>query len=173
MREVARHLGKGFVLTVDYGYPAEDLYSAAHRRGTLLCYYKQTFTEDPFVRVGQQDITAHVDFTALTKAGKEEGLKPLLLSTQRDYLFGLGLPAFIRALEQKSLGAMEYRRNRLGMEELVKEGDLGRLRVLIQTKGLPASSFSASDLLPSPAPDSTGLHVPLLAPQEPDEFINL
>ncbi|MBI2863983.1 MAG: SAM-dependent methyltransferase [Chloroflexi bacterium] len=134
IREVARHLRRGFVITIDYGYPAAELYSASRPRGTLLCYYRHSYLEDPYVRVGQQDITAHVDFTALAKAGEEEGLLPLRLCPQRDFLLSLGLSDFVNELEKKGLSA-EYRANRLAMEELVKPDGLGRLKVLVQGKG--------------------------------------
>ncbi|MDO8673939.1 MAG: SAM-dependent methyltransferase [Dehalococcoidia bacterium] len=134
IREVGRRLQRGFVLTIDYGYPAADLYSSVRPRGTLLCYYKHSYLEDPYVRVGQQDITAHIDFTALARAGEEEGLAPISLTSQRDFLISLGLPAFVSELKQKGLGAAEYRANFLALEELANPNGLGRLKVLLQSK---------------------------------------
>ena len=56
------------VMTIDYGHTAEDLYGPERKSGTFLCYYSQTTSEDAYERVGQQDMTAHVDFTTLAQA---------------------------------------------------------------------------------------------------------
>ena len=53
-----------FVLTIDYGHTAQDLYGLERKDGTFLCYFQQRTNDDPFIRVGEQDMTAHVDFRA-------------------------------------------------------------------------------------------------------------
>ena len=74
MRQVAESLGRGVVITIDYGHSAQDLYGADRSKGTFLCYYSQMASEDPYIRVGYQDMTAHVDFTTLATVGEEAGL---------------------------------------------------------------------------------------------------
>ena len=74
IREVAIVLKKGFVLTVDYGYTSYELYHHKRIAGTMLCYHNHTINDDPFLHVGEQDITTHVNFSALLHAGIKEGL---------------------------------------------------------------------------------------------------
>ena len=82
---------RGYVVTVDYGYPARELYSPARRQGTLLCYYRHTVQEDPYDRIGRQDMTSHVDFTSLVWAGRSVGLELLGFTDQLSFLMGLGV----------------------------------------------------------------------------------
>ncbi|HZS11827.1 MAG TPA: SAM-dependent methyltransferase [Nitrospirales bacterium] len=91
MREVARVLARGSVVTIDYGHTASDLYDPQRRDGTLLCYYHQTASDDPYTRVGLQDMTAHVDFTALATAGDEAGLRVTGFTNQMSFLMGWGI----------------------------------------------------------------------------------
>ncbi|MBI4233243.1 MAG: SAM-dependent methyltransferase [Chloroflexi bacterium] len=134
MQEVAAALERGFVLTIDYGALAPELYSAARTGGTLRCYYKHTLSGNPYVRVGQQDITAHVDFSAPMELGARCGLECLGYTTQREFLLNLGFEAFLKGLAQKRLPQREYLSNRMGMEELVRPEGLGRFKVLAQGK---------------------------------------
>src|SRR5438094_482902 len=87
----ARRLARGLVLTIDYGHPTADLYAPARREGTFLCYYRHTVNDEPYARVGRQDMTAHVDFGALERAGAAAGLTTLGLTTQAAFLIALGL----------------------------------------------------------------------------------
>ncbi|MCI0794072.1 MAG: SAM-dependent methyltransferase, partial [Chloroflexi bacterium] len=77
-RQVAGALEAGFVLTIDYGHQAEELYSAERRlRGTLTTYFRHTQTDSPLRRIGRQDITAQVDFTSAQELGEQAGLDVL------------------------------------------------------------------------------------------------
>ena len=76
MSEVANSLERGYVLTIDYGYEAAELYSDDRSRGTLQSYYRHTDGHSPYQRVGRQDMTAHVDFTALIEEGRAAGSVP-------------------------------------------------------------------------------------------------
>ena len=71
MQHVASSLTRGYVLTFDYGYEASDLYAPWRKRGTMLAFYRHTSGDDPYARVGRQDITASVDFTTVKRAGEE------------------------------------------------------------------------------------------------------
>src|SRR3972149_3992930 len=70
-------LARGFVLTLDYGYEAAELFAPWRKDGTLLCFYRHNASGDPYARLGRQDMTSHVDFTSLRQAGEEAGLRPL------------------------------------------------------------------------------------------------
>ncbi|MGH2510753.1 MAG: SAM-dependent methyltransferase, partial [Ktedonobacteraceae bacterium] len=83
----------GFLLAIDYGAKAKELYTRERRRGTLLCYAQHTTNEQPLRLPGEQDITAHVDFSALIAQGRALGLRLHTYTTQRQWLAACGLPA--------------------------------------------------------------------------------
>ena len=74
-RSLAESLDSGYVLSVDYGHEASDLYSSSRSQGTLMCHYRHTVNSQPFRRIGRQDITAHVDFTTLMQMGRDGGFR--------------------------------------------------------------------------------------------------
>jgi SAM-dependent MidA family methyltransferase len=94
---VAEKLHRGYVLTIDYGYPAHRYYHPARSQGTLQCYYQHCHHNDPYIHVGAQDITAHVNFTALERQGERCGLMPLGFTQQGLFLMALGLEPIHRA----------------------------------------------------------------------------
>jgi len=89
--KVNENLSEGFVLTIDYGYTAMDYYSEDRNRGTLLCYHRHQVSEDTFRNIGEQDMTAHVNFSSLKKWGDEVGLKTVGFIHQGAYLVSLGI----------------------------------------------------------------------------------
>lgn len=90
IRDLAGRLDQGYVITIDYGHE-RDAYFAPHRRdGTLMCHYRHKAGSDPFIRVGQQDITAHVEFSSIMEAGKDAGLETILFRDQSQYLLECG-----------------------------------------------------------------------------------
>lgn len=129
----AAALERGFVLAVDYGRTAADLYSAAQRfRGTLTTFYRHTQTDRPLERIGRQDLSAQVDFTALANVGRRAGLDVLGYSTQSQFLHNLGLG---RWLERRPEGAARPAQAELaGMRELAKPGGLGDFKVIAFAK---------------------------------------
>lgn len=90
IEEVGRRLGRGFVLTIDYGHEASELYSQRHFRGTLLAYRGHQVNEDLLAAPGEQDLTAHANFTALEEWGKRAGLVRTGLVSQSRFLMALG-----------------------------------------------------------------------------------
>ena len=90
--ELARRLGRGLLVTCDYGFERERLFDPRVRRhGTLACYTRQRVHRNPFVQVGEQDLTAHVDFTTLLRAGEAAGLTTVALTRQALWLTACGL----------------------------------------------------------------------------------
>jgi SAM-dependent MidA family methyltransferase len=140
MRQVAGMLKRGFVLTIDYGYPAEELYAPFRRDGTLMCYRQHRADEDPLQDIGAKDITAHVDFTALQQAGAESGLSSLCFIEQYRFLMGLGFVEALMALQQQTTDEQQARVLRLSLKNLIMpEGGMGEtFKVLIQAKGVDA-----------------------------------
>lgn len=141
MAEVSQALERGFVLTIDYGYPAPELYSARRPRGTFMCHYRHTTNEEPYIRIGKQDITSHVDFTAVTMAGERNGLELCGLTTQRQFLLNLGFRAFVDALHFQKLPPLAYEANRMGMMDLIKPQGLGGFKALLQAKGISSEEL--------------------------------
>ena len=89
MREVGQFLRRGYTLTIDYGFSAAELYAPHRRAGTLTAYSKHAQAEDVLAAAGEQDITAHVDFTALARVGQKAGWTTLGLVDQQRLLTGI------------------------------------------------------------------------------------
>jgi SAM-dependent MidA family methyltransferase len=138
MRKVGQHIEQGFVVTIDYGYPAEELYAPYRRTGTLMCYHRHQADDNPYDRVGEKDITAHIDFTALQKAGEESGLKVLWFGEQYRFLLGLGFFEELLKLEAAATSEQEARALRLTLKNLIMpEAGMGEtFKVLVQGKNI-------------------------------------
>ena len=134
-RQVAEIIERGFVLTIDYGYEANELYSPKRSRGTLQTYYKHTSGSSPYQWIGRQDITAHVDFTTLIEEGDAAGLKPVCLMTQAEYLDRLGLKKWAASLRERDMPARDVRANAMAIRDLVDPDGLGGFKVLILERG--------------------------------------
>lgn len=100
LKEVSNKIYRGFMLIIDYGYTAMDYYSEVRNRGTLLCYYKHQINEDLYQNIrqniGDQDMTAHVNFSSLKKWGEEMGLTTVGFCPQGTYLVSLGIDEVIK-----------------------------------------------------------------------------
>lgn len=133
---VASALVRGFVLTIDYGYPAKVLYRPGRMNGTLLCYHRHTLEESPYVRPGDQDMTSHVDFTTLMLAGAEAGLATVWFGEQYRFLMGGGIMQELIELEARATREDEKLKHRLALKKLMlPEGGMGdTFQVLIQAK---------------------------------------
>lgn len=130
MREVAARLRKGLVLTIDYGHTAADLYSPIRSNGTLLCYHRQTVVDSPYINVGYQDITAHVDFTSLAMTGQEVGLEVTGYTNQLHFLMGLGIESLFAGMDSGSPDS-------IWMRKLLRPDGMGTIyKVLVQHKAM-------------------------------------
>ncbi len=129
-------LQRGFILTIDYGYPAAELYTPLRKLGTLLCYYRHQTEENPYLRLGLQDITAHVDFTTLMKCGEELGLQNNWFGEQYRFLMSAGIIEEIEDIERSAIAEEEKLRLRLALKKLIlPDGGMGdTFKVLIQSK---------------------------------------
>jgi len=136
---VAEKLQRGYLLTIDYGYPAHRYYHPNRREGTLQCYYRHQHHNHPYLYVGRQDLTAHVDFTALEKQGKLCGLRLVGLTQQGLFLMALGLGDRIAALSTNYTEVLDlaaFLRRREALHQLIDPMGLGGFGVLVQCKGL-------------------------------------
>jgi SAM-dependent MidA family methyltransferase len=135
LRRAGAAISRGFLLTFDYGYEAPDLYAPWRTDGTLLCFHKHNPSSDPYARIGRQDMTAHVDFTTLRRAGEETGLATIGLTSQSDFLTNLGIAEALPP-PGGEIGLEEHLARRRAVSELLDPAGLGRIRVLAQAKGV-------------------------------------
>lgn len=136
MRGLCRLVERGAVLTFDYGYPQEELWVPWRTTGTLLCFYRHTAHENPYVHVGEQDMTAHVNFSDLEAALEDEGFEPCGPVSQSEFLFALGLGGLVESARGE---ISEYFARRRALQTLTDTAGLGRVRVLAGLKGMEAT----------------------------------
>jgi SAM-dependent MidA family methyltransferase len=137
--DTARRLARGFVLTVDYGHQARELYDERHLRGTLLAYQQHRAGEDFLRAPGEQDLTAHVNFTALELWGRRAGLARTGLVTQAQFLLALGRGNEFADLYDDGQSEVERVRARLLLKNLLHPEGLGEtFQVFVQHKGVEA-----------------------------------
>ena len=138
MRNLAERLGCGFVIALDYGYTRDEQLAGRHR-GTVTAVRRHTISASPYEAPGEQDITAHVNFTALQSAARDGGLEPLALLTQAQFLMGIGeTNQFADAFEETRL-PQEQAKVALQLKHLVTPAGMGEsFHVLIMSKGVDA-----------------------------------
>jgi SAM-dependent MidA family methyltransferase len=133
--QLASALDRGFILTIDYGQLATDLYSPQNHQGTLVCYHRHAVSRDPYQHIGHQDITCQVDFTSLMRLGERHGLATVGYTLQRQFLTNLGFSAWLEALQTQGLSAARTALSRMAMLALVDPQEYGDFKVLAQAKG--------------------------------------
>ncbi len=147
LESIAYSLERGVLLFIDYGLPRREYYSAERTRGTLLCHFRHRFHEDALTRVGLQDITAWVDFTAVAEAAQGAGCEVAGYTTQAHFLIGCGLGDFVANVEGLEL----VQRLNLSRQAMVLTlpGEMGeRFKVIALSKDYdsPLRGFATRDL---------------------------
>ncbi len=133
LMEAASKLSSGFILTIDYGYTADEYYNDERNRGTLLCYHKHMINEDTYSFIGEQDITTHLNFSSLHKTGEENGLKTLGYTSQGSYLVASGID---KVITEKYAGSPDYMSEIKKIKGLIMPEGMGESHmVMIQYKG--------------------------------------
>lgn len=132
MATAAAGLRRGVLLLIDYGAPAAELYDPRRRPdGTLMSYLRHRVGADPYGHVGRQDLTAHVDLTAVERAAQTAGLTPLGITTQAEALMGLGIEERLRAVQTApGTTAEAYLLLRSALMRLLDPSAMGRFRVM-------------------------------------------
>jgi len=155
VREAARAMDRGVLITVDYGFSTADYYSAERSTGTLLCYHRHQTNERPLEKPGEQDLTAHVNFSALVQWGFEAGLEAVGFTSQSSFLLNLGIDQDIARLHE-TLPEKDYLETVARLRTLLMPDGLGEShKVLIQkinTPHLQLSGLKARNILPSLLP---------------------
>jgi SAM-dependent MidA family methyltransferase len=143
IENAGRALQRGFVLTIDYGHEARALYGEHHNRGTLLAYRDHTVSENLLDVPGEQDLTSHVNFTALDLWGCRAGLLRTGLVTQSQFLVALGRANEFADLYEPGQSEMEKLRARLLLKNLIHPEGLGeKFQVLTQHKGIAVQKLT-------------------------------
>jgi SAM-dependent MidA family methyltransferase len=125
--------GKGAAILLDYGFPAHEYYFEQRIGGTLMCHYRHHSHPDPFYLPGLQDITAHVDFTAMALAAQDAGLEVLGFMTQAAYLLACGIGE--QLLQTDPGDALRYLPQARAVQKLVSPAEMGELfKVLVVGK---------------------------------------
>jgi len=127
--------GKGAAILVDYGFPAHEYYFDERNGGTLMCHYRHHAHPDPFYLPGLQDITAHVDFTAVALAAQDAGLPVLGYMSQAGFLLAAGIGDLLLATDPQD--ALRYLPQSKAVQKLVSPAEMGELfKVLVVGKGV-------------------------------------
>lgn len=144
LASVAETLAAGMVLLIDYGFPRREYYHAQRTRGTLMCHYRHHAHDDPFVWPGLQDITAHVDFTAVAEAAAAAGLAVAGYTTQGAFLLATGITEALAAHDGRAQLELAQ-----GVKKLTLPHEMGELfKVMALTRGVdePLVGFAWRDL---------------------------
>jgi SAM-dependent MidA family methyltransferase len=146
MRSLAERLESGVILVIDYGFPRHEYYHPQRSMGTLMCHTRHRAHGDPFQRPGEQDITAHVDFSALARTARESGLEVLGYATQAQFLVNCGITD---VLAQANLdNALRYAPIAAEAQKLLSPAEMGELfKVLAVGRGVkqPLLGFSRGE----------------------------
>ena len=131
---LASRLGDGALCFIDYGFPRREYYLAERRSGTLACHYRQRVHFDPLILAGLQDVTAHVDFTAMAEAAVDSGASVICYATQAQFLLHGGLLNRLQGAQFASEAAHANALN--AVQKLVSPAEMGELfKVLVVGKG--------------------------------------
>lgn len=136
MKLLAARLARGALLVVDYGFPEREYYHPQRAMGTLMCHYRHRAHGDPFFHPGLQDITAHVDFTALARAAREGGLEILGYCNQAQFLVNCGVTDILGA--EDAGDAARYAPRAAEAQKLLSPAEMGEIfKVLAVGRGVP------------------------------------
>jgi len=137
---LAAGLGRGVALLIDYGHPAGELYDPSRRAaGTLAAYLRHQVHDDPYRAIGRQDLTAHVDVTAVERAAATAGLAHLGTTTQAAFLDGLGAGDILVGYQSGPAATLQaYLEARAALVRMIDPAAMGRFRVMAFGRGLPA-----------------------------------
>jgi SAM-dependent MidA family methyltransferase len=146
MRSLARILGRGALIVIDYGFPGREYFHPQRSMGTLACHYRHHVHADPFYLPGLQDVTAHVDFSALARAATDGGMQVLGFATQAQFLVNCGITELLAA--ENPGDPARYLPAASAVQKLVSSSEMGELfKVLAAGRGVkrPMRGFASGD----------------------------
>jgi SAM-dependent MidA family methyltransferase len=145
VRSVAEILEAGLVVVIDYGYARAEYYHPQRTQGTLRCYLAHRAHDDPFLAPGLQDVSVHVDFTAVALAAQDAGLDVAGFTTQADFLLASGL---LEDLARTPPGAPQYLQLADAVKVLTLPSEMGeavKVLVLARAGGAPLPGLAGRD----------------------------
>ena len=145
MRSLVHSLEEGAILVIDYGFPRREYYHPQRASGTLMCHHRHQAHADPFARPGEEDITAHVDFSALAEAAREAGARVLGYATQAQFLVNCGITEVLAEVNAEN--ALRYAPIAAQAQKLLSPAEMGELfKVLaVGRGGAPMAGFSQGE----------------------------
>jgi SAM-dependent MidA family methyltransferase len=146
MRHLVQSLAQGAIFVIDYGFPRREYYHPQRSSGTLMCHYRHRAHADPFAHPGEEDITAHVDFTTLAEAAHAAGAERLGYTTQAQFLVNCGITDVLGEVNAEN--ALHYAPIAAQAQKLLSPAEMGELfKVLGVARGLerPLPGFSRGD----------------------------
>ncbi len=146
VRTLAQSMARGVILLIDYGFPAHEYYHAERSEGTLMCHYRHRAHADPFFLPGLQDITSHIDFSAVARAGGEAGLELLGYTGQAQFLINCGITDIL--LRTPPENAAAYLPQAAAAQQLLSPSEMGELFKVIalgQDYAAPLMGFASGD----------------------------
>jgi SAM-dependent MidA family methyltransferase len=146
IREVTTALNRGYIITIDYGNRSPELYKSCKSQGTLLCYHKHSVNDLVYDNIGEQDITAHVNFSALSHWGSKYGLSECGFTDQCHFFLALGFQECVHKMmsEEKNIIMAAKKAAMLNHILLLDMGT--KFKVLIQKKNAPQKQLSGLSL---------------------------
>ncbi len=147
MQTVGEKLHRGYIVTIDYGYPAEELYASHRHEGTVMCYYHHLANDNPYQNIGEQDITTHVNFTALQNIGEQVRLETIWFTTQSHFLLNNGILNYLHEIELESMEKRDLFQDEAlkinrAIRQLITPGEMGEtFKVLVQQKNVGKQSY--------------------------------
>jgi len=146
MKLLAARLERGALLVIDYGFPQREYYHQQRTMGTLMCHYRHRSHGDVFFHPGLQDITAHVDFSALARAAREGGLEVLGYANQAQFLINCGITGVLE--REDASDVVRYAPRAAEAQKLLSPAEMGELfKVLAVGRGVarPLLGFASGD----------------------------
>ncbi|MCX7891082.1 MAG: SAM-dependent methyltransferase [Burkholderiales bacterium] len=146
IRALGAALARGVALFIDYGFPEREFYHPQRAQGTLMCHYRHRAHGDPFFLPGLQDVTAHVDFTAIARAARAAGMDVLGYTSQAQFLLGCGLTDLMLRIPPED--PARYLPQAAAAQKLVSPAEMGELFKAIalgKRYAGPLAAFAAGD----------------------------
>jgi SAM-dependent MidA family methyltransferase len=146
VRSLAQSMARGVILLIDYGFPAHEYYHAERSEGTLMCHYRHRAHSDPFFLPGLQDITSHIDFSAVARAGAEAGLELLGYTGQAQFLINCGITEVLLRTPPENTAA--YLPQSAAAQQLLSPSEMGELFKVIalgKNYAAPLMGFTSGD----------------------------
>ena len=136
--EIRNSMESGYLVIIDYGHLSSSYYDETRRTGTLRCYHRHIVNANPYIHIGDQDISIHVDFSSVRYEAEKLGFQYCGYTTQSNFLNNLGLELYRHDIEQDPSSALPAKRANLrALDTLVDSAGMGGFKVMVLSKDMP------------------------------------